>query len=64
MNLPNTTTSTAWDERNDVEIRHLGSASEIDHEAAEAYEFVVPARSGGPLDIVALYAPKVSKTWS
>ena len=62
MNLPNTATSTAWDERNNVEIRRIGSAKEIDHEAAEPYEFVVPSESGGPLDIVALYAPKVSKT--
>ena len=61
MNLPNTTTDTAWDERNDVEIRRIGSASEIDHKAAEPYEFVVPGRTG-PLDIVALYAPKESKT--
>ena len=28
----------------------------------EAYEFVVPASSGGPLDITALYIPKASKT--
>lgn len=62
MNLPNTTTDTAWDERNDVEIRRIGSAHEIDHDAAEPYEFVVPSSSGGPLDIVALYVPKVSKT--
>ena len=62
MNLQNTTQETAWDERNNVEIRRIASASEIDHNAAEPYEFVVPAASGGPLDIVALYAPRVSKT--
>jgi hypothetical protein len=62
VNLQNTTQETAWDERNNVEIRHIASASEIDHNAAEPYEFVVPAASGGPLDIVALYAPRVSKT--
>ena len=62
MNLQDTTQEMAWDERNNVEIRRFGSASEIDHQAAEAYEFVLPGRSGGPLDIVALYAPKASKT--
>lgn len=62
MNHPNTTAETEWDERNDVEIRRIGAASEIDHSATEPYEFVMPSPSGGPLDIVALYAPKVSKT--
>ncbi|MET4135504.1 hypothetical protein [Pseudarthrobacter sp. PvP090] len=62
MNLPNTTADTAWDERNNVEIRRIGSASEISHEPAEPYEFVVPGLSGGPLDIVGLYAPSASKT--
>ena len=62
MNLQNTTQETAWDERNNVEVRHIASASEIDHQAAEPFEFVVPGRSGAPLDVVALYAPKVSKT--
>ena len=62
MNLQDTTRGTAWDERNNVEIRRVASASEIDHEAAEPYEFVVPGRSEGPIDIVALYAPKASKT--
>ena len=62
MNLQNTTTGLAWDERNDVEIRRVDSASEIDHQAAEPCEYVVAGRSGGPLDVVALYAPKVSKT--
>lgn len=57
-----TTTSTAWDERNDVEIRRIASASEIDHKAAEPYEYVVPSPSGGPLDTVALYVPRESKT--
>jgi hypothetical protein len=62
VNLQNTTQKTAWDERNNVEIRHIASASEIDHQATEPYEFVVPAHSGGPLDITALYIPKASKT--
>ncbi|MEY9777414.1 hypothetical protein [Arthrobacter sp. MW3 TE3886] len=62
MNSQNITQETAWDERNNVEIRRLGSASEIDHQASEPYEFVVPGASGGPLDIVGLYAPRVSKT--
>ena len=35
MNLQNTTPEPAWDERNDVEIRRIDSASEIDHKAAE-----------------------------
>ena len=62
MNTPNTTTGLDWDERNAVEIRRVDSASEIDHQAAEPREYVVAGRSGGPLDVVALYAPKVSKT--
>lgn len=62
MTLPSTTPDNARDERNAVEIRRYASASDIDHEATEPYEFVVPASSGGPLDIVALYAPKVSRT--
>jgi hypothetical protein len=62
VNLRKTTADTDWDERNGVEIRRIASAGEIDHKAAEPYEFVMPGRSGGPLDIVALYAPKVSKT--
>lgn len=62
MNTQNMTQETAWDERNNVEIRHIASASEIDHKAVEPCEFVVASRSGGPLDVVALYAPKVSKT--
>jgi pimeloyl-ACP methyl ester carboxylesterase len=45
-----------------VEIRRIASASEIDHKAAEPYEYVVASTSGGPLDIVALYAPRESKT--
>lgn len=57
-----TTTNTAWDERNAVEIRRVNSASEIDHKASQHYEYVVPSPSGGPLDIVALYAPRESKT--
>ncbi|MFF2245797.1 hypothetical protein ACFVTM_16635 [Arthrobacter sp. NPDC058130] len=62
MNLQNTTTGLAWDERNDVEIRRVASAGEIDHKAAEPVEYVVSGRPGGPLDVVALYAPRVSKT--
>lgn len=62
MNSWKTATNTAWDERNNVEIRRLASASEIDHEKADPYEFVLPSPSGGPLDIVALYAPRASKT--
>jgi hypothetical protein len=62
VSLPSTTRDTAWDERNGVEVRHLASASELDHDAAEPYEFVVPAGSGGPLDIVGLYLPRASKT--
>lgn len=62
MTVPNSTQEMTWDERNDVEIRHLASPSEIDHAADTPYEFVMPAPSGGPLDIVALYIPKVSKT--
>jgi pimeloyl-ACP methyl ester carboxylesterase len=62
VNLEKTTTGLAWDERNGVEIRRLDSASEIDHQAAEPVEYVVAGRSGGPLDVVALYAPKLSKT--
>jgi pimeloyl-ACP methyl ester carboxylesterase len=45
-----------------VEIRRIASASEIEHKAAEPYEYVVASTSGGPLDIVALYAPRESKT--
>lgn len=52
----------AWDERNKVEIRRVASASEIDHRSTGPYEFIVPAHSGGPLDITALYAPKESRT--
>lgn len=62
MNSSNTATNIAWDERNNVEIRRWGSASEIDHKTADPYEFVLPSPSHGPLDIVALYAPRVSKT--
>lgn len=62
MNMQNTTQETAWDERNNVEIRRIASASEIDHQATEPCEFVVAPRSGGPLDVVALYAPSASKT--
>lgn len=62
MNLQETTTGTAWDERNAVEIRRIDSASEIDHKASQHYEYVVPSPSGGPLDIVTLYAPRPSKT--
>ncbi|XAS62923.1 hypothetical protein ACOM2C_05555 [Pseudarthrobacter sp. So.54] len=62
MNLQKSTQETAWDDRNDVEIRRLGSAAEIDHLAAEPYEFVLATSSEGPLDVVGLYAPKVSKT--
>jgi hypothetical protein len=62
MNLQSTTPEAAWDERNKVEIRYLKSTGDIDHEATEPYEFVLPSRSGGPLDIVALYAPRASKT--
>ncbi|MDQ0820483.1 putative lipoic acid-binding regulatory protein [Arthrobacter sp. V4I6] len=62
MNWQRTIQETAWDDRNNVEIRRIASASEIDHKATEAYEFVVPALSGGPLDIVALYEPKESRT--
>lgn len=62
MTLPSITPDNAWDERNAVEIRRLASTGEIDHRASEPYEFVVPASSGGPLDIVALYAPRESRT--
>lgn len=62
MTLPSITPDSAWDERNAVEIRRYASASDIDHAASEAYEFVVPASSGGRLDITALYVPKASKT--
>jgi pimeloyl-ACP methyl ester carboxylesterase len=62
VNLQDPATDKAWDERNNVEVRRIASASEIDHKATEPYEFIVPAPSGGPLDIVALYAPKESRT--
>jgi hypothetical protein len=62
VNTQSTTQETTWDERNAVEIRRYASASEIDHAAPEAYEFVLPASSGGRLDITALYIPKASKT--
>ena len=62
MNTQSTTQEATWDERNAVEIRRYASASEIDHAAPEAYEFVLPASSGGHLDITALYIPKASKT--
>lgn len=62
MNMPDTPRETAWDERNSVEIRRLDSACDIDHNASEPYEVVISTRSGGPLDIVALYAPRQSKT--
>lgn len=62
MNVPSWTPEKDWDERNAVEIRRFSSSSDIDHESSEPYEFVVPARSGGPLDIVGLYVPRASKT--
>jgi hypothetical protein len=62
VTLPSTTPDNAWDERNEVEIRRYAAASDIDHAAPEAYEFVVPASSGGRLDITALYIPRKSKT--
>lgn len=62
MTLQSTTPDNAWDERNAVEIRRYTSASDIDHAAPEAYEFVVPGTSGGRLDITALYIPKASRT--
>lgn len=62
MNLPSTGTSVEWDERNAVEIHRYASTSQIDHESAEAYEFVLSPPSGGHLDITALYAPRQSKT--
>jgi pimeloyl-ACP methyl ester carboxylesterase len=62
VNLQETTQEPVWDERNNVEIRRIASAGEIDHKAAEPVEYVVSGRSGGPLDVVALYAPRVSKT--
>lgn len=51
-----------WDQRNAVPIRRLASVDEVDHESAEPYEFIMPAPSGGALDIVALYLPKPAKT--
>jgi len=62
VTLPSTTPDNGWDERNNVEIRRIASASEIDHKAAEPLEYVVQGTSGGPLDVVALYVPKASKT--
>jgi len=62
VNLQETTQEPAWDERNNVEIRRIGAASEIDHKAAEPVEYVVRGAAGGPLDVVALYVPKASKT--
>lgn len=62
MTLPPITPGKDWDERNAVEIRRYAAARDIDHAAHEAYEFVVPAGSGGLLDITALYIPKTSKT--
>lgn len=62
MNTQSTTPETVWDERNNVEIRRIKSASELDHNSPEPYEFVIPGRSGGPLEIVALYEPTASKT--
>lgn len=62
MTLPSATHDTAWDERNAVEIRRYTSSSDIDHGESEPYEFIVPASSGGPLDITALYVPKASRT--
>jgi len=59
---PDVTPDEAWDERNAVEIRRYATAGDIDHAASEAYEFVVPGRSGGPLDLVGLYQPRESKT--
>jgi pimeloyl-ACP methyl ester carboxylesterase len=60
--MPLTTPRTDWDERNNVEIRRIATAGEIDHNAVEPCEFVVAGQSGGPLDVVALYVPKASKT--
>ena len=62
MTVPSSAPDNDWDERNAVEIRRYASAADIDHSASEAYEFIVPARSGGPLDITALYAPRPSRT--
>lgn len=62
MTVPSSPPANGWDERNGVEIRRYESAREIDHQASEAYEFVVAPTSGGPLDITALYVPKPSKT--
>lgn len=62
MNLQSTTHEAVWDERNNVEIRRITSASEVDHKSPEPYEFIMPGKDGGPLEIVALYAPKPSKT--
>ena len=62
MTMPSTAPDYAWDERNAVSIRRYESASDIDHAATEAYEFIIPASSGGRLDITALYVPKASKT--
>ncbi|MGO4803841.1 hypothetical protein AB4089_01795 [Arthrobacter sp. 2MCAF15] len=62
MNLQDVTPDECWDERNAVEIRRYASAASIDHAASGAYEFVVPASSGGRLDITALYIPRASKT--
>lgn len=62
MSSPITTPMSTWDERNAVQIRRYDSARDIDHAAASAYEFEVPASSGGPLDITALYLPKASRT--
>lgn len=62
MTVPSSAPDNDWDERNAVEIRRYASAADIDHSASEAYEFIVPARSGGSLDITALYAPRPSRT--
>lgn len=62
MNFPHTSPEATWDERNSVRIHRVASACEIDHAASEPCELVIPTLSAGPLDIVALYAPRPSRT--
>lgn len=62
MTLESSVDDSCWDQRNAVPIRRLASVDEVDHESAEPYEFIMPAQSGGPLEIVALYLPKPVKT--
>lgn len=62
MIVPSTGEALDWDERNAVSIRRYSVTGEIDHSAAEAYEFVISSASGGALDLTALYLPAQSRT--